>query len=93
MSFPDGEKYVGQWKGSKYNGKGTLILSSGEKHVGEFKDGKLNGHVTIKYAGKSKGDKYVGQFKNGTFNGKGTYTFYYGAEIQKGIFKNGKLIK
>jgi len=36
--------------------------------------------------------KYIGQFKNSQFNGQGTLTWADG-KIEKGIWKNGKLIK
>ena len=40
-TFPDGAKYVGEWKDGKQNGQGTLILPDGDKHVGLWKDGEL----------------------------------------------------
>jgi len=33
-----GNKYVGEWKGGKYNGVGTYTYANGNKYVGEFKD-------------------------------------------------------
>ena len=43
MTFPSGNKYVGEFKDSKYNGQGTFTFANGEKYVGEFKDGQRNG--------------------------------------------------
>ena len=33
-----GKKYVGEWKGGKYNGLGTLTWLSGQTYVGDFLD-------------------------------------------------------
>ena len=38
--FPDGTKYVGEFKYGKKNGQGTFTWSSGDKYVGEYKYGK-----------------------------------------------------
>ena len=37
--FPDGAKYVGEFKDGKPHGQGTMTSSDGTKYVGEFKDG------------------------------------------------------
>ena len=46
LTFPDGQKYVGEFKGSNFHGQGTLIFPDGTKEVGEYKDGM--------YVGKEK---------------------------------------
>ena len=39
MTYPDGRKFVGEWKdGEQY--EGTHTWSDGYKYVGEWKDGK-----------------------------------------------------
>ena len=64
MTFPDGRKYVGQWKDGKEHGLGALSYvmgeRKGEKYEGEFKDGKM--WNIIKY---NTGGRYVGEFRNG----------------------------
>ena len=55
--YPNGEKYVGDWKNGKYHGHGTYTWSDGRKYFGEWKDGKpwngteydKNGNVTSKF--------------------------------------------
>ena len=41
LSLPDGNKYEGEWKDGKYDGKGTLTFTDGDTLEGEWKDGKL----------------------------------------------------
>ena len=41
--FPDGAKYVGEFKDGKPHGQGTMTSSDGTKYVGEFKDGQPHG--------------------------------------------------
>jgi len=38
-TFPDGQKYEGEWKDDEYHGQGTFTWSDGDKYVGEFKGG------------------------------------------------------
>jgi len=64
MTFPTGEKYVGEFKDGKiWNGQGTFTFPDGRKYVGEFKDGKQHGKGTL----TSRFEKeYIGEFKEGT---------------------------
>jgi hypothetical protein len=39
----NGDKYVGEFKDNKYDGRGTYTYANGEKYVGEFKDNKYDG--------------------------------------------------
>ena len=71
-AFPDGEKYVGEWKDNKKDGQGTYTFPDGENYVGEYKNGEKNGLGTNTFP---DGDKFVGEYKNGEKNGLGTYTF------------------
>ena len=87
MTYPNGAKYVGNFKDNKRNGYGTLTHSNGAKYVGNFKDDLPNGYGDITF---SNGSKYVGNFKNGKVNGYGTYTNSDG-EKYVGNFKNNLL--
>ena len=44
--WPDGEKYVGEFRDDKRSGQGIFTWSNGEKYVGEFRDNKRNGKGT-----------------------------------------------
>ena len=62
--YPNGDIYVGQFKGGAPHGKGTKTWANGTKYVGEFKDGKYHGQGTLTHP---DGRKCVGKFKNGEF--------------------------
>ena len=84
FTWPDGQKYVGQFKNGKWNGQGTLTWLSGQKYVGQYKDGMRNGQGTLTWP---DGQKYVGQWKDDKQNGQGTATFLDGRKYV-GQFKD-----
>jgi hypothetical protein len=86
FTFPDGRKYIGEFKDGRSNGQGTSTFPNGTKYVGEFKDGRSNGQGTFTFP---NGTKYVGEFKDGKQNGQGTLTY---PTVSKyiGEFKDGK---
>jgi len=83
---PNGEKFVGEYRDDKRNGKGTYTFPSGEKYVGEYRDGKRNGQGTYTFP---SGEKYVGEFRDGKRNGQGTLTLPDGAKYV-GEFRDDK---
>ena len=73
ITYPNGDKYVGEWKDGLRNGQGTIFFNEGNtKYVGEWKDDKFNVQGTITFV---DGSKYVGEYKDNKFNGQGTLTF------------------
>ncbi len=86
ITFPNGQKYDGEFKNNKRNGQGTFTFPSGEKYVGEYKDDQPHGQGTSTFP---NGEKYVGEFKDGKRNGRGTSTFAGGAKYV-GEFKDDK---
>jgi len=68
--WPNGDKYVGEFKGGLFHGQGTYTWANGDKYVGEWKDGKMDGQGTYR--------KYVGEWKDGRRNGQGTFTWANG---------------
>ena len=42
-TFPNRDKYEGEFKDGEKNGLGTLTLSDGVKYIGDWKNGLLSG--------------------------------------------------
>ena len=45
-TYPNGDKYVGEYKDGGRHGQGTYTWADGKKYVGEFKDDKRHGQGT-----------------------------------------------
>jgi hypothetical protein len=88
--WPNGEKYVGEWRDDNINVQGTYTWPDGQKYVGEFRDGKRNGKgiLTPPDAEKYVGE-YVGEFKDGKKDGQGSLTWPNG-EKYVGEFKDDR---
>ena len=43
MDWPDGAKYIGEWKLGKAEGKGTFLHKEGDKFEGYWANDKANG--------------------------------------------------
>ncbi len=61
FSFPDGQKYVGQFKNGKRHGQGSQTWPLGDKYVGQWADGKKHGSGTYTWP---SGRKRVGRWEN-----------------------------
>ena len=86
--YPNGEKYIGEFKNGKRHGQGTLEYSIWKKYVGEWKDDKRHGQGTLideLYIEST----YVGEWINDKKNGYGIITFVDGA-IYDGEWKDDK---
>ena len=84
--FPDGAKYVGEYKDGERNGQGTYTDSNGDKYVGDFKDGNRHGRGAF---ATPDGTSYVGEWKDGLPNGQGNSTWNNGQKYV-GAFKDSK---
>jgi hypothetical protein len=87
--YQSGDKYIGNFTGSKFSGQGTFFAANGDKYIGEFSNNTYNGTGTYTFA--ADGKKYVGQFKNGTYDGEGTM-YYSNGTNQSGMWKNGEYV-
>jgi len=98
-TWKSGDKYEGEWKDNKKNGKGTFTVgtlgnqgtNAGDKFTGEFKDGKRNGYLIYYYLGETefKGDIFKGQYIDNIKHGQGTYIHADGS-LFNGEYKNSK---
>ena len=56
-----GNRYEGEFLGTKFHGEGTMNYSDGVSYVGEWKDGKYHGQGTLTFP---NGYKYSGEIRN-----------------------------
>ena len=85
LNLPIGDKYEGEIKDNKPNGKGIYYSITGEIKEGIFKDGLLNGKGKMTL---NNGFFIEGDFINNELNGFGK-TVNINGEIYEGEFKNG----
>ena len=81
----DGDRFVGEYKNGKLNGKGKMFAEDGSTYVGEFKDGKFSGKGVFEF---SFDQRYEGDFKDGNQHGCGVTQFPSG-DFHDGEYKNG----
>ena len=62
--MPDGERYEGEWRDDKENGRGVTTWPDGHRYEGEYRDGKANGTGTATLA---NGSTYSGTWTNGCY--------------------------
>jgi len=86
-SWPNGDKYTGDFLGGQRTGQGTYLWVNGDKYIGAFRDSKLNGQGTLTWP---NGGRYTGEFKDNQMSGQGTRTWPSGHRYA-GEFKDGRL--
>jgi len=85
MTWPSGDKYIGEFKYGKVDGRGVLTKPTGGSYDGEWKDNKKEGHGVLNFP---DGDKYDGEFRNDHYSGHGVFTTRAGNKYD-GEWKNG----
>ena len=90
LTFDNGDKYSGEWKENKQNGKGIYAFGPkseyhGDMYHGEFKDGMRHGQGTYYY---SNGWKDVGEFKDDVLNGFAIRYDSNGKILKQGIWQD-----
>lgn len=87
---PNGQKYVGEFRDGRRNGRGTIILPNGDRYDGQWKDDHLHGRGTYTF---SDGRKYVGEFLRSVRQGRGFMVRSDGTIGESGIWNAGKLVQ
>jgi hypothetical protein len=57
ITFPDGTKYVGEFRNNNYDGLGSLTYPDGSKYDGEFRNNNRDGRGIYR---SNDGFKYIG---------------------------------
>jgi len=87
--FPNGDKYIGEFKSSQPDGRGAYTYANGDVYKGQFKKGRRHGYGTMTW---KVGEMYIGEYVKDLREGEGTY-YYKDGRIVHGKFKGGKLIE
>ena len=86
----DGDRYVGEYRDGKPNGKGKLYYSENENglltYEGDFADGVRHGYGILIW---DDGTRYEGNWVNNDWNGKGKIQYSNGT-IYDGEWNNGE---
>jgi len=69
--YANGDKYTGQYKDGKRDGRGVYQYANGDIYEGQYQDGLFNGHGIFRFF---NGDIYNGQFEAGLFHGTGSFS-------------------
>ena len=86
QTYPDGGRYLGQFKAGVIDGDGSYIYPNGDVYSGSWFDGKKNGTGT--YLFKENDSSFKGTWKNGNIS-VGSWIHKDGT-IWDGTFANGR---
>src|SRR5689334_13036979 len=65
MVYINGERYDGDWKNNRKDGKGIMIFLNGDKYDGEWKNDKMHGVGSYFKVGNETTEIYQGYFEDG----------------------------
>lgn len=80
------DRYDGEIKAGRYDGRGVYTWATGERYDGEFKDGYLHGNGVWTNA---NGDRYAGAYKLDLKSGRGVFAYANGNRYE-GNFREGQ---
>lgn len=85
-SFPNGDRYEGEWRNTTRHGRGTYYFAIGSRYEGDWHYGEIHGRGTMYYA---DGARYEGEWKDGDFDGQGTL-YYADGDRYEGEWKDDR---
>ena len=90
VTFPNGDRYEGEFKDGLFHGQGTYIYANGTRYDGDFEYDMKQGRGVMRFA---NGDRYTGEFRNDMMHGKGSLVYAnrnkYVGEMRNGV-RHGK---
>lgn len=87
--YPNGDKYIGEFKNAVPHGRGVYYAKNGSIYKGPFVDGQRQGYGTYIW---STGEQYIGEYHHNVRHGEGIYTFKDGTQ-QKGVWRDGTFVQ
>lgn len=82
--WPDGSRYIGQYRGGRKNGMGRFAWADGCTYNGEFVDNDIKGNGVLRW---KDGCCYQGQWDANSMHGEGIFSWPDGRAYQ-GQYKN-----
>ena len=80
------ERYTGEMRDGKANGRGAFGAATGERYEGEWRDGQANGQGTAVFP---DGSRYEGEWQKGAATGQGSFVWANGTHYE-GQWLNNK---
>ena len=75
VTFPNGDRYEGEFSDGLFNGWGVYYYHNGDRYEGGFRNDMKDGRGTYT---SYNGDKYIGEFKHGMKHGRGSVMYMNG---------------
>lgn len=86
--YPDGTRYIGEWRDDVPHGEGTCVFPSKNVYMGEWRDGSIAGAGVMLYA---DGTIFDGWWRDGECDGPGT-VFPVDGPPTSGVWARGKQV-
>ena len=86
MTWPNGDRYEGDWSAGSRTGRGVLTRANGDRYEGDFVDGIWSGTGTAAFV---SGNRYDGDWVDNKRDGHGVQVYADGGRYE-GEFKSDK---